>query len=454
MQLKRPARDLRRWLVAASCGLLSASVARAQDGGDASPPADDGPATVVDTALAYYHESDGRVRAIEPIVSVHRDYGDERAANVKLTFDSLSGATPNGAVPSRKAQTFATPSGKSLNATPQTYTTASGNVVVVSAPIYIVGPGQLPMDPNYHDQRLAVNGSYDLPWDRLTRSTFGADLSYEHDFLSASLNASLARDLNDKNTTISAGVNGEFDLVQPIGGSPVPLSDYTLFEKVGNHSKHDLNLVLGATQVMNRHWLTDLSLSADRFSGYLNDPYKIVSLVDPGGNVTGYLYENRPGTRTRGSVFLENRVATDRTSVSLSLRYMTDSWAIHSQTAQLKLRWWNPDHDRYLEPTARWYRQTAASFFSPWISSTTTTPLSYASADQRLGAFHAIRGGLKYSAKWADDTGPDGSELSVRAEWYRQTSDNTFVLPGALQGLNVFPGLSAVLMSFEWRFNW
>ena len=208
MQLKRSGRDLRRRLIAASCTLLGTALTRAhaQEATDPPPPVDG--QTVVATAVAYYHESDGRVRAIEPIVNVHQDLHDDRAANVKLTFDSLSGATPNGAVPSRKAQTFATPSGKTLNAAPQTYTTASGNVVVVSAPVYVVNPGQLPMDPNYHDQRLAMNGSYDLPWGRLTRTTFGADLSYEHDFLSTSLNGTIAHDFNDKNTTVSAGLNG------------------------------------------------------------------------------------------------------------------------------------------------------------------------------------------------------------------------------------------------------
>ena len=37
------------------------------------------------------------------------------------------------------------------------------------------------------------------------------------------------------------------------------------------------------TQVMTRTWLTQLNLSVDRFSGYLNDPYKLVSVMDAGG---------------------------------------------------------------------------------------------------------------------------------------------------------------------------
>jgi len=460
MQLKRPAHALRNRLIAASCTLLGATTARAGDlTSDASPAADAAPAsdaaqTVADTALAYYAENNGRVRAIEPIVNLRQDLGDERALSVKLTFDSLSGATPNGAVPSARAQTFASPSGHSLTAAPQTYTTASGQSSVVSSPIYTIAPGQLPMDPNYHDQRLAASGSYQMPWSSLTRTTYGGDLSYEHDFISVSGNGALAHDFNQKNTTLSLGGNYEFDFVRPIGGAPVAGSDYTLFEKQGSHTKHDANIVLGVTQVMTRRWLSELSLSYDRLNGYLNDPYKILSIVDGGGNVTGYLYERRPDHRARSSVYLENRLALDRAMAGLTLRYMSDDWGIHSETAQLKLRWSNAERDRYLEPQLRWYRQTAASFYTPWLSSAGSSYITAASSDERLGAFHAVTWGLKYAARFPDDQGGDGSELSIRAELYRQTPDHRLPGPGALSGLNLYPGLQALLVQVEWRFGY
>jgi len=451
---KRPGRAIRNRLIAASCTLLSAAAARAGDGGaDPAAPAEDGQ-TIVDTALAYYAENNGRVRAIEPIVNLRHDFGDERILALKLTFDSLSGATPNGAVPSTRPQTFASPSGHSLTAAPQTYTTASGQTSVISSPIYTVAAGQLPMDPNYHDQRLAVSGTYQLPVSGLTQATLGGDLSYEHDFLSVSGNGAIAHDFNQKNTTLSLGGNLEFDMVRPIGGAPVAGSDYTLFEKQGDHTKHDANVVLGLTQIMTRRWLADVNVSYDQLNGYLNDPYKIVSLVDSLGSVTGYLYEKRPDRRSRTSVFLENRLALDRASAGLTLRYMSDDWGIHSETAQLKLRWSNPQRDRYLEPQLRWYRQTAANFYTPWISSGGTGYITNASADERLGAFHAVTWGLKYAARFPDDSGGDGSELSLRAEFYRQTPDRRLAGPGALSGLNLYPGLQAVLVQVEWRFGY
>jgi hypothetical protein len=453
MQLKPMPGAVRRGLIAASCALLGASGVRSQE---AATQNDDAEANdgltdstqgnwLLDSAVAYYHEN-GRIQAIEPVVNVRNDDGDGEIVNFNLTYDSLSGSSPNGALPSNKPQTFASPSSKTLSAAPHTYTTASGQVAVESAPIYTTSPGQLPADPKYHDQRLAVGVAWQFPWSRLTRSTFGGKLSFEHDFLSAGLNASIAHDFNEKNTTVSFGLNDESDFLRPIGGAPVAASDYALFEKTGHKSKNGVGLLMGITQVMNRAWLTEFNLSADRFSGYLNDPYKIISVLDGIGDTTGYLYEKRPDIRTRKSAYLENRYAWERASAGLSLRYMTDDWHVHSATAQLRVRWWMSDRNQYLEPTIRWYQQTAADFYTPWISSSAGQTLSYASADTRLAAFRALTYGVKYAVKLDQQLDQTGSEFSVRFEYYQQMLDHTAAAPSALQGLDLYPGLRAILL--------
>jgi hypothetical protein len=445
MQLRRKVPRARMKLAAASWALLGAVASHAQNL-DAVPADDGGGDWSVDSALAYYHES-GRILAIEPIVDFKGDLGDGQTLDVKLTFDSLSGASPNGALPSNMPQTFASPSGHSLTGVPQTYTTSSGLLAVESSPIYTVNPGQLPADPNYHDQRLAAALDWGRPFGRLTHATFGGKLSYEHDFLSASIDATLARDFNEKNTTLSLDLNGEFDSINPIGGTPVAASDYALFRKTsGADHKNGVGVILGLTQVMNQHWLTEINLSADRFSGYLNDPYKIISVLDAAGGTSGYLYERRPGERTRRSVYLENRVGFSRVSMALGLRYFRDDWGVHSETAELRVRWWNPERDRYLEPLARGYRQSAANFYTPWLPST-GAQLIYGSADQRLAAFDATTFGLKYGARFEDT-----KELSVRFEYYRQNLRDRHAAPSALQGLDLYPGLKAILVQVGWSF--
>ena len=423
----------RRQLMAASCALLGAAAARGQDTRVA--PADSGLLDnwSVDSALAYYHE-DGRIQAIEPVVNIAKLFADGQALNFNVTFDSLTGSSPNGALTSRSAQTFASPSGKSSHA----YTTA---------------PGQLPVDPHYQDDRIAVGANWTVPLTRVDQLSVGGKLSDEHDFFSATVNASIAHDFNEKNTTLSFGVNDEFDSLQPIGGAPVPGSDYALFEKTGHKSKNGVGVLLGLTQVMTRNWLSEFNVSVDRFKGYLNDPYKITSIIDGAGNTTGYVYESRPDQRTRKSAYWENRVAwNQQVSTGLSLRYMRDDWGVRSDTAQLHVRWSLFNRDRYVEPTLRWYRQTAANFYTPFILSTNAPSAAYESSDSRLGAFHALTYGLKYAQKIHGSGSRGESEFSVRAEYYQQTFNERVPTPAGLQGLDLYPGLKAVLVQVGWRF--
>jgi hypothetical protein len=438
MQLGVDAGSVRRRLIAASCALLGSSAARAEQGSVTDEIGRLMENWKIQSALAYYRE-DGRIQAIEPVISAVRDLSDGGKLALNFTFDSLSGSSPNGALPNHIPQTFAAPSASSL---------------AVARHLYTVSPGRLPADPNYSDARVAGGIDWTLPLSRLTRLDIGGKFSYEDDFYSATVNAAVEHDFNDKNTTVSLGVSSENDFLQPIGGTPTPLSDYTLFEKGGHESKRGQGLLLGLTQVMTRNWLSEMNLSLDRFSGYLNDPYKIVSVIDAAGDPVAYVYENRPDSRTRRSAYLENRVGWTRTSVSLALRYMTDTWGIHSDTAQLRLRWWNAGRDQYFEPSVRWYRQSAADFYKPWIAPNAAQE-NYVSADSRLAAFHALTYGLKYGIRLSDrlgGLGREGTEFNVRLEYYQQTIQNGPAVPAALQGLDLYPSLKAVL--FQIGFNY
>jgi hypothetical protein len=425
--------NARRQLMAASCALLSATVARGQEAKMAA--ADSGLLQdwAVDSALAYYHEN-GRIQAIEPIVTVAKIFADGQALDLNVTFDSLSGSSPNGALTSHTAQTFTSPSGKAAHA-------------------YTVAPGQLPVDPHYQDDRIAVAGNWSVPFTRLDQATLGGKLSAEDDFISTTVNASIAHDFNEKNTTLSGGLYDEYDLLRPIGAAPVPGSGYALVEKTGHKHKNGVGVLLGLTQVITRNWLSEFNVSVDRFKGYLNDPYKITSIIDSAGNTTGYEYESRPDKRTRKSAYWENRIAWgSQVSTAVSLRYMSDDWGIRSDTAQLHLRWSPANRGRYVEPTLRWYRQTAADFYTPFVFNTAAPMVVHEASDSRLGAFHALTYGLKFAQKLPGLGSRAESEFSVRAEYYQQTFNERIAMPAALQGLDLFPGLKAILVQVGWRF--
>ncbi len=391
----------------------------------------------LDSALAYYHEN-GRIQAVEPVVSLNRTFANDSILSLDGVFDTLSGSSPNGALTSNRPQTFTSPSGKSF----------------ASRHTYVTPAGQLPVDSSYKDQRVAFSGGWAYPLTRTLRTMLGGKFSYEDDFDSVTASAGVAQDLNDKNTTLSFNAFDEFDSISPIGGTPVARSDYAAFDKGGGSvSKNGLGVVLGVTQIMTRRWIGELNLAVDRFKGYLNDPYKIVSVLGADGSTSGYEYENRPDQRVRKSAYLENRVAGERWSSALSLRYMADDWQVHSTTALLSTHLWFSNRERYFEPSVRWYHQSAASFYTPYIAETSAgVSPEYASSDFRLSRFRALTYGIKYAQQFFGRPDRPASEFSVRLEYYRQTIENRFATPNNLQGLSLYPDLDALFLQVGWRF--
>ncbi|HMA10238.1 MAG TPA: DUF3570 domain-containing protein [Steroidobacteraceae bacterium] len=419
--------SLRAGLMAATCALL-APVVRAQ------VPSED--PNQVDTGLLYYQENGGRVRSVDAIVKLNRDLGDERVLGAQLSVDSLTGGSPNGAVAQKSAQTFATPSGTSL-------TRGAGRDE--EERFYTIAAGRQPLDTSFHDLRVAGDLNWTQPVGIGNKMSVGGHVSKEYDFISASANGMFSHDFNNKNTTLGVGASAEFDQVKAVGGAPVPGTSYALLRKQdGAENKRVYGAQLGVTQVIARNWITQLNLSVDRSTGYLNDPYKILSLVNASGVTTGYYFENRPDTHTRKSAYLGNKVALGNSVLDLSYRYGRDDWGMDSQTVEAKFRL-RVGGRAYLEPQLRWYKQDAADFYSLFL---TATPTGYMSADPRLGAFTAKTVGVKVGMPLAN-----GDEVAVRLQGYQQDPKVRSSNLAGLSGLDLNPRLRAVVLQLDWRFG-
>jgi hypothetical protein len=426
MQLNAPARgSIRAALAGAGAALLApVTPASAQDWN-------------VDSAVLYYQEGDGRVRAIEPVVSVRRTDGNDRTWGAKLTVDSLTGASPNGAVPQPGLQTFTSPSGGST---------------------YDIQGGRLPLDPSFHDTRGALNLSLEQPFAG-AKLAFGANFSKEYDFMSLGANAALAWDFNNRNSTLSLGAAFERDTINAVGGTPRPLTPAFVAGAVngGNESRNVTDLLVGVTQVMSRTWLLQANLGFGRGSGMHTDPYKILSVVDgTTGLVTGdrYVHESRPRSRNRTSLYLQSKSAFGASVLDASYRFYRDDWGIRSHTAEVRYRF-EPAGGWYVEPVLRAYRQTAADFWrgwlvesSDWSSVSHTSSVANASADPRLAEFKATTVGLKVGLPLGR-----ASELSLRLASYRQTQKQPAGAPGALGTLDLAPGLKATTVVLGYSAN-
>lgn len=409
--------------------------------------------TRVDTAVLFYQEAGGRVKATEPVASITMTDEQGDSLHVKLTADTLTGATPNGAAPWSGTQTFLTPA--HTQGVKTTVTSASGNSQLVTIPgtdviarQYSVAADKLPLDQGFQDQRYAVDIGYSGVRENGDKLSFGGAFSNERDYRSLSANIGYARDFNDKNTTVSAALNVESDLSKPYFGTPEPLTVMSGNAKGGNRSKTVVDAVFGVTQVMNRYWLAQVNYSVGDTSGYQTDPYRILSVVSgTTGAPQRYLYENRPGSRVRQSLYLGNKVALWGTVADISARLYHDSWGINAQSIDLAER--IPIlADLYVEPHARYYHQSAAKFYYDYLVDGQPLP-DFASSDSRLGAFKATTIGLKIGLRLRHN-----DELYLRADSYAQKGTaSTAGAPGYLGQRDLFSGVKATNVVIGYSFG-
>jgi hypothetical protein len=418
-------------LAAATCALLgTAPVVQADEG-----------VWEMDAALLYYGETE-RVTAVEGVFSAKKDFGDEHIFSAKIVLDSLTGASASGAVSQPNAQTFTRPSGNGQ---------------------YVINAGEIPLDDTFLDTRVQLEAQWTQPlWDNM-RGSKGVHFSKEYDYLSLAVNGSLAKDFNQKNTTVSTGLSLAYDTIDPEGGRPVAFSEMVIDQgkftseqayqaafdatrQTDTDDKTTVDLMIGVTQIINRRMLMQFNYGYSMSDGYHTDPFKVLSVVNDLGLTQSLVHEDRPTQRTRQSFYWQTKYALDSGVADISYRYATDDWDINSHTVDSRFRF-NLSDNTYIQPHFRYYQQSAAEFYQPFLLEGTALP-AFASADYRLGEMTAYTIGLKYGVKMSS-----GNEWAFRLEYYQQDPKNTgFNEPGALQQLDLYPSVKAVIAQVSYSF--
>jgi hypothetical protein len=437
MQLKpKPFKKIKSGLALATTALLTGiSPAQAQEiqaVDDITPPSK----TKWTGAIAnlIYSETN-RVTAIEPVISLNAEFSGERKWSNKLVIDTLTGASHNGAVMSRNPQTFTSPSGNGS---------------------YVIAPGNITLDPTFKDTRFALSSSWSQPLAENYEVSLGGNASKEYDFTSASVNSSLSRYLDGKNTKLSLGLSGEFDTINPVGGAPVGLAAMSPTKPTLGNSKNKqvYDFLLGWTQVMNRRWIIQLNYNLGKSNGYMNDPYKFTSeVVAPGagnaGDPTGtYFYDKRPGSRTKNAFFIDSKYHFGPWGiVGTNYRYFFDDWGVKSHTAEITYR--VPVSSKwYVEPSFRYYIQSKADFYRYFHVQGTTLPQEM-SSDYRLGDMTAMTIGFELG-KALDSY---GKSISFRAQLYTQSGESSpSEAYGFLTSQDLYPKLTAFVGQVIYKF--
>tara|TARA_R110000744_G_scaffold36994_2_gene85062 strand:- start:675 stop:2018 length:1344 start_codon:yes stop_codon:yes gene_type:complete len=396
-----------------------------------------------ESALLFYSESD-RVSAAEAILNGQKTFENDEVLNIKLTVDVLTGASANGAAAQPNVQTFTRPSGKGS---------------------YQTQVNETPLDDTFKDTRVQFNAQWTQPLAENYTGSAGVHISKEYDYLSLGINGNLAYDFNQKNSTFSVGLSYFQDTFEPEGGIPLAFAsmpaafgandvvdnsdkkaDFNASRRIDSDDKTTADIMFGFTQVINRRMIMQFNYSYSKVDGYLNDPFKVLSLVDSTGIAQDYVYENRPDSRLKQSLYAQTKYHFEQNIIDVSYRYMWDDWELDSHTIDSKLR--VPlSRQSYIEPHFRFYKQSAAQFYQPFLVELNTLP-EFASADYRIGEMRAYTLGIKYGT-----TLSDGNNLSFRLEYYRQDpTDAGHKALGALSEVDLYESVNAIIAQVTYSF--
>ncbi|MEX1058159.1 MAG: DUF3570 domain-containing protein, partial [Natronospirillum sp.] len=334
----------------------------------------------VNLAYLNYLERD-RVNVQSFMADARGQISDDACIKVGVVLDTMTGATPSGAV-------------KNSNVVTSTGTSGGGFEV----------DGSSTSLADFSDTRLAVNSDWEHSYGRFVRVNYGTYASVEHDFVALGASIKGNVDLNDRLTTLALGVGMEGDEnAQRDGTTPGPLTDVKDQTFYGAGRRNSYSGLAGITQVLGRHTVAQVNLTYTHSLGYHNDPYKVISVADDEDVEAERYYENRPDERVRVALYSSLRHQRQNGHiVGSSLRFYQDDWGVEAVTGELSYQVHLQGQSRkFFEPFGRVHYQTAADFYRRVLPLYGDLP-AYASADNRLSEMQSYTAGLKYSVPVLD----------------------------------------------------
>lgn len=304
---------------------------------------------------------------------------------------------------------------------------ATHEVMSGSSPWYVLpGPDGKPIQvlsgATIRDHRSAATAALTHDSGGNDTTTISATYSQERDYHSAALGAERTLPLN---TALTLGFGGSVshDLINPF--------DAVLYGRIQRAEKNTTSGFASLSLVLDRVSVIESGLQLDYQSGYLSDPYKLVSVgdtLDP---------DTRPDRRAEAAWLVRYRRAFgENAALHLDSRLAANSWGQRSLT--LEASWYQSLRGGWqLIPGVRYYSQSRARFYAPFFAAGSGPDFS---SDYRLGAFGAAALNLdlrKRIGHW---------EFSAGAERYRAATGYalggaTLADPATVSYARVFAGL-------------
>jgi hypothetical protein len=251
------------------------------------------------------------------------------------------------------------------------------------------------MHDTRHEVSLGASHTFDL-WTLVG----GYSFSKENDYLSHTIGGSLARDFDDKNTTISLGYGVSLNTVGRSG-------DENFARNMTNH-----HASLTWTQVINPRLATQVTYELGYASGYQASPYRFVPVrMDVNSAPQFWVPETDPDTRLRHAiVFGANQAVGEASSIQGDYRFYLDDWGISAHTVGARY-FVHLSKRLELRLRERFYLQTGASFYQKVYSQAMT----YMAYDRELSALWSNTVGAKIMYQFTDRL---SGEFKVDAFYY------------------------------------
>jgi len=331
----------------------------------------------LDFRTLFYGENDNRTQVVNPEIYYQNNWGEKGTLGLLLSYDSISGASPTGSVPTLDATASASSSGTIPKA-------------------------------EYTDTRKAVGVNFGR---KLGAHLPSVNLSYskENDYLSRGVSLVDSWEMFGKRSTLHFGFGRTWDDINPMNMTE-------------SFTKDSRSYSLGWTQVLGPRDLLDFSLGLDQLSGYLTDPYKVVTVAGVDQP------EIRPDARSRKTFVLKyGHYFMSKTAFKPSFRYYWDDWGVKATTLGFDL-----DHrlgsSLIVSPHLRLYQQSAASFFAFEFPNAQPAMTS----DYRLSSFWSWEAGLGCSVALNEKV-----SLNLAAAYQSQTGLDRYTPPQPIVPLSL-----------------
>ncbi len=336
----------------------------------------------VDFATSYYAENDieddkvsagdtGRYEILTQQLRITAPVTDRSDFSVDLQYETMSGATPWFVEPDANGDPVQVMTGASVEET--------------------------------RTDVLATGSYYFDNW----KTSLSGGVSTENDYFAVNGGFEAETHFNEKNTTLAAGFGFSLDEIEP--------TDAELFStRVSSEEKQSYSAFVSLSQILTRHSAIQSSLSYQTSTGFLSDPYKLVSVN--GVN----LADTRPDDRHQLAWLTRYRHHFARTDSTLhaDYRFSIDDWGIHAH--MLELAWYQTLWERIrITPSLRYYSQSQADFYAPFFLAAPSDGLF--SSDYRLSPYGALSAKVRAETLLRD--GPFHTSWRLGFVWERYLSD-------------------------------